>query len=31
MNNGGEFHENELEGLCKMCGIERNKTTPYTP
>jgi hypothetical protein len=30
-NNGGEFCGNELEELCKKCGIERKKTTPYTP
>jgi hypothetical protein len=30
-DNGGEFCENEFEELCKKCGIERQKTTPYTP
>jgi hypothetical protein len=31
MNNGREFDRNEFEEFCKKCGIERNKTTPYTP
>jgi transposase InsO family protein len=31
MDNGGEFCGNEFEELCKKCGIERKKTTPYTP
>jgi transposase InsO family protein len=30
-DNGGEFCGNEFEELCKKCGIERKKTTPYTP
>jgi hypothetical protein len=30
-DNGGEFCRNEFEELCKKCGIERKKTTPYTP
>jgi transposase InsO family protein len=30
-DNGGEFYENEFEELCKKCGIERKKNTPYTP
>jgi transposase InsO family protein len=30
-NNGREFYGNEFEELCKKCGIERNKTTLYTP
>jgi hypothetical protein len=29
--NGREFCENEFEEFCKKCGIERQKTTPYTP
>jgi hypothetical protein len=28
--NGGEFCGNEFKELCKKCGIERQKTTPYT-
>ena len=31
IDNGGEFFKNELKKLCKKCGIERHKTTPYTP
>jgi hypothetical protein len=30
-DNGKEFCENEFEEFCKKCGIERQKTTPYTP
>jgi hypothetical protein len=30
-DNGGEFCGNEFEEFCKKCGIERQKTTPYTP
>jgi transposase InsO family protein len=30
-DNGGEFCGNEFKELCKKCGIEREKTTPYTP
>jgi hypothetical protein len=30
-NNGREFCGNEFEELCKKCGMERHKTTPYTP
>jgi transposase InsO family protein len=30
-DNGGEYFGNEFEELCKKCGIERQKTTPYTP
>ena len=30
-DNSGEFCRNEFEELCKKCGIERHKTTPYTP
>ena len=30
-DNGEEFCGNEFEELCKKCGIERQKTTPYTP
>jgi IS30 family transposase len=30
-DNGGELYGNEFEYLCKKCGIERKKTTPYTP
>jgi transposase InsO family protein len=30
-DNGGEFCGNEFKELCKKCGIERKKTTPYTP
>ena len=30
-DNGGEFCGNEFKELCKKCGIERHKTTPYTP
>ena len=29
-DNGGELCENEFEDFCKKCGIERQKTTPYT-
>ena len=29
--NGGEFSGSEFEELCNKCGIERKKTTPYTP
>jgi hypothetical protein len=29
--NGEEFCRNEFEEFCKKCGIERQKTTPYTP
>jgi hypothetical protein len=29
-DNGGEFYGNEFEELCKKCGMERKKTTPYT-
>jgi transposase InsO family protein len=29
--NGGEFCRNEFEEFCNKCGIERHKTTPYTP
>jgi transposase InsO family protein len=31
MDNGGELCRNEFKELCKKCGIERKKTTPYTP
>jgi transposase InsO family protein len=31
MDNGGELCGNEFEELCKMCGIVRKKTTPFTP
>ena len=31
IDNGGEFCENEFEEFYKKCGIERQKTTPYTP
>jgi transposase InsO family protein len=30
-DNGGELCGNEFEEFCKKCGIERKKTTPYTP
>ena len=30
-DNGGEFYKKEFEELCKKCGIEWHKTTPYTP
>jgi transposase InsO family protein len=30
-DNGGEFCGNEFEEFYKKCGIERQKTTPYTP
>ena len=30
-DNGGEFCRNEFKELCKKCGVERKKTTPYTP
>jgi hypothetical protein len=30
-NNGGEFCGNEIKEFCKKCGIERQKTIPYTP
>jgi transposase InsO family protein len=30
-NNGREFCRNEFEEFCKKCGLERQKTTPYTP
>ena len=30
-DNSGEFCKKEFEGLCKKCGIARQKTTPYTP
>ena len=30
-NNGRELYGNEFEDFCKKCGIERKKTTPYTP
>jgi transposase InsO family protein len=30
-DNGREFCGNEFEEFCKKCGIERKKTTPYTP
>jgi hypothetical protein len=30
-NNGGELYRNEFEELCNKCGIERKKTTLYTP
>ena len=30
-DNGGEFCGNEFEEFYKKCGIERKKTTPYTP
>jgi transposase InsO family protein len=30
-DNGGEFCRNEFEEFCKKCGIEKQKTTPYTP
>jgi hypothetical protein len=30
-DNGGEFCGNEFEEFCKKYGIERKKTTPYTP
>jgi hypothetical protein len=31
INNSREFCRNEFEELCKKCGIERQKSTPYTP
>jgi hypothetical protein len=30
-DNGGELCGNEFEEFYKKCGIERHKTTPYTP
>ncbi|KAH9291902.1 hypothetical protein KI387_042909 [Taxus chinensis] len=30
-DNGGEYCSNAFEKFCKECGIERQKTTPYTP
>jgi hypothetical protein len=30
-DNDGEFCRNKFEEFCKKCGIERHKTTPYTP
>ena len=30
-NNGGEFCSTEFDRFCKDYGIERHKTTPYTP
>jgi transposase InsO family protein len=30
-NNGGEFTSVEFENYCKEAGIERHKTTVYTP
>jgi hypothetical protein len=30
-NNGRELCGNEFEEFYKKCGIERHKTTPYTP
>jgi transposase InsO family protein len=30
-DNGGEFRRNEFKEFYKKCGIERKKTTPYTP
>jgi IS30 family transposase len=30
MDNGGELFINEFKELCKKCGIERQKTNPYT-
>jgi len=30
MDNGGEFCINEFKELCNKCGIERQKTNPYT-
>jgi hypothetical protein len=30
-DNGGELCGNEFKEFCKKCGIERKKTTPYTP
>jgi len=31
IDNGGEFCRNKIEDFYKKCGIERKKTTPYTP
>jgi transposase InsO family protein len=31
MDNGGDFCGNKFKELCKKCGIEMQKTTPYTP
>jgi transposase InsO family protein len=31
IDNGREFYRNEFEEFYKKCGIERKKTTPYTP
>jgi transposase InsO family protein len=30
-NNGGEFTSMEFENYCKEFGIDRHKTTSYTP
>jgi hypothetical protein len=30
-DNGRDLCGNEFEESCKKCGIERQKTTPYTP
>jgi transposase InsO family protein len=30
-DNGGELYRNEFEEFCKKCGIESQKTNPYTP
>jgi hypothetical protein len=31
IDNGGEFYRSEFKEFYKKCGIERQKTTPYTP
>ena len=31
IDNGGYFWRNECEEFYNKCGIERNKTNPYTP
>ena len=31
IDNGGEFTSMEFENYCKEFGIDRNKTTAYTP
>lgn len=30
-DNGGEFCSNDFDRFCKDCGINRQKTTPYSP